>query len=624
MWRLNLAQAVENLTQIYSESNRKEEAEKVFNDAIKSYEDAFGENNFYNMSHYANFGDFHRKNGKYMKAEKYYLKALKSQKESLDEASAAGSGFEQAISALVAISELTKSMSGGQKSQDSLYVGGKVINNLAFVYRKLGQQDKIKSLYHNDFQYLQEKFSAKKLKYDFGSIHPLLIPIINNFANLVGNTDHKFSHELFVKAAELNNKMAESTFKTFFADDWKANFFRNSRIYAYNFLSHTAQYMQSEDSAIKDTFNMWANYKGSVVDFQSRLLYAVKVSDDSKVRRKFKEYKKVNMQLSKMSLASGNVSADEYVNLKAQKMNLEIELSRLLAPYLKNEDIEIEKIIDALPKNTAYIDFAKINIFDFQNQKFGEEKYFAFVILPDKNLSIKLIEIGVAKDIDKLVSDYHNTLELLIASKDPSRSITIVKKESIETGIDSYSEKLKQIGISLYEIILKPLESYMSDRKRLIISPDGELNLIPFEVFVKSNGKYVVEEYTINYITNVKDLLKYKEGLKLNETAVIIADPDYDFRLDVKDSEDNYKAIVSDGLSVDMRSLKFDRLSDTKDEANNIEKILKEKMKMTVKNFQDKKATEDVLLSVKSPGILHIATHGYFLKDLKIELKMSY
>ena len=73
-------------------------------------------------------------------------------------------------------------------------------------------------------------------------------------------------------------------------------------------------------------------------------------------------------------------------------------------------------------------------------------------------------------------------------------------------------------------------------------------------------------------------------------------------------------------LSVDMRGLTFDRLSDTKDEANNIEKVLRDKMKISVKNLQDKKASEAALWNVKSPRILHLATHGFFLKGLKVEL----
>ena len=99
----------------------------------------------------------------------------------------------------------------------------------------------------------------------------------------------------------------------------KINYIRNSQRYAYGFISHTNRYMQSDDNAVKDTLNMWADYKGSVVDFQSKLLYAVKVSKDSKVKRKFREYKVTILELSKMSLANENISADEYLALKAKK-----------------------------------------------------------------------------------------------------------------------------------------------------------------------------------------------------------------------------------------------------------------------------------------------------------------
>lgn len=626
MWRTNLKSSVEGLIQIYNEINRKdEEAEKVFIDAIKSCEDAFGEENILNMSLYANLGDFYLKNVKYNEAEKYYRKALKVQKKSFDEASASGSGFEQAVSAMSAISALTKS-AGVQKSQDnkdSSYVGGRVINNLAFVYYKLGEYEKIKSLYFEDSNYLQEKFSTKKLKYDFGGIHPLFIQILNNFANLLGNVDHKFSHDLFVKTSNFNSKMAESIFKNFLADDMKKNYLRNSQIYAHSFISHTTQYLQSEDSAVKDTFDMWSKYKGSIVDFQSKLLYAVKISEDSKVRKKFKEYKKISLELSRMSLTNENLSAEEYLNLKVKKMNIEIELSRLLEPYLKSENIDIGKIISILPKDSVYIDFAKISLFDFQNQNFGEEWYFAFIIRPDTNPAIKIVEIGTAKDIDSIIGGYYNTLESFIASNDSSRSVTIVKKESIET--ISYPENLKQIGKNLYSRILKPLEPYMSDRKRIIISPDDNLHLIPFEIFVKNEWKYIIEDYTISYITSAKDILKFKENSKIDGNAVIIADPDYDFGLNEneKDKEGTKDDAVffRGSLSKDMKNLNFGRLIDTKDEANNIEKIFREKMKISTKNFQDKKALDEVLLSVKSPKILHLATHGFFLKNLKIELK---
>ena len=51
-------------------------------------------------------------------------------------------------------------------------------------------------------------------------------------------------------------------------------------------------------------------------------------------------------------------------------------------------------------------------------------------------------------------------------------------------------------------------------------------------------------------------------------------------------------------------------VQNTKQEADAIAKALKK----GVGNYQDKKAIEEVLFAANSPRILHIATHGYFLK----------
>ena len=74
---------------------------------------------------------------------------------------------------------------------------------------------------------------------------------------------------------------------------------------------------------------------------------------------------------------------------------------------------------------------------------------------------------------------------------------------------------------------MKPLEPYIGNKREIIISPDGELNLIPFEVLVRMDGKYLIENYIINYVTSARDILKHGKKSKFNDNAVIIADPDY-------------------------------------------------------------------------------------------------
>ena len=76
---------------------------------------------------------------------------------------------------------------------------------------------------------------------------------------------------------------------------------------------------------------------------------------------------------------------------------------------------------------------------------------------------------------------------------------------------------------------------------------------------------------------------------------------------------------IRGGLSKDVLNISFDRLPDTKQEADAIEKVLKNKKKLKVKNYQGKNAIEEMIFSAETPKILHLATHGYFLNDEELK-----
>ena len=65
----------------------------------------------------------------------------------------------------------------------------------------------------------------------------------------------------------------------------------------------------------------------------------------------------------------------------------------------------------------------------------------------------------------------------------------------------------------------------MDDAKQLLISPDGELNLIPFEALVDEHGHYLVERYSIAYLTSGRDLLRMQVPRESRSGPVVFADP---------------------------------------------------------------------------------------------------
>ena len=315
------------------------------------------------------------------------------------------------------------------------------------------------------------------------------------------------------------------------------------------------------------------------------------------------------MQLSK---PDDKGSFEDYRNriaeLQKQKETLEAELSRLSKDFALEKTIgraDVKNISEILPKDSAYIDFARIKFYDFKTNKWDKPKYLAFVLIPQKEPEVKLIEISDAEDIEKHIKTY------------------IQEMNRIKT-IGQIPDKaaLDKAARAIYDIAIKPLEKYIKGRKQLFISPDGNLNLIPFEALVTPSNKYLMEEYTISYISAGRDIVRFTDTNIAKGDALIIADPDYDMGLMERDKmtkEMKVAKTIRGGLSKDVLNISFDRLPDTKQEADAIEKVLKNKKKLKVKNYQGKNAIEEMIFSAETPKILHLATHGYFLNDEELK-----
>jgi CHAT domain-containing protein len=133
------------------------------------------------------------------------------------------------------------------------------------------------------------------------------------------------------------------------------------------------------------------------------------------------------------------------------------------------------------------------------------------------------------------------------------------------------------------------LEKAVADKQIIYISLDGIYNLNTLQ---SSTGHYLLDKKNLVFVTNSKDVLKLKttKASTLPNTATLIGFPDYG----------SVGSIV--------------KLPGTKVEITNIKTVLAAN-KYTVKTYMEKEATEEKIKSLKSPKILHIATHGFFLAE---------
>jgi CHAT domain-containing protein len=124
----------------------------------------------------------------------------------------------------------------------------------------------------------------------------------------------------------------------------------------------------------------------------------------------------------------------------------------------------------------------------------------------------------------------------------------------------------------------------------VFISPDGVFNQINLNTLKDKSGVYVLNKYDIVIVGNSKDILGIKgRSAVAKREAFLLGFPDY--------GGSNVPALPG-----------------TKTELDAVAKLLKTGG-YTTKQYMERGASESIMKSVKAPGLLHIATHGYFLAD---------
>jgi CHAT domain-containing protein len=143
---------------------------------------------------------------------------------------------------------------------------------------------------------------------------------------------------------------------------------------------------------------------------------------------------------------------------------------------------------------------------------------------------------------------------------------------------------------------MQPIRPLLKDKTQLLISPDGQLNLVPFAALIDPQEKYALENYTLSYLSSGRDLLRLQTQPSTRRD-VLLANPQFG---------NSRSSSSTRGLG----NLEFSPLPGTAAEVKAIAPLLPNALILS-----DAQASEAQIKQVRSPRILHIATHGFFLND---------
>ena len=292
-----------------------------------------------------------------------------------------------------------------------------------------------------------------------------------------------------------------------------------------------------------------------------------------------------------------------------------------------------------LSEGVTLVEFVRFKVYDFKAVPARGEagwkpaRYVAFVLRAGDPDEPRLIDLGEAEPIDRLIADFRAGV-VAEAEGEADRDMEKRREKAPPTAEGDAGLALRA---ALFDRLALPLDGH----NRLLLAPDGDLARLPFEVLPAAAGRRLIDDYHISYLSCGRDVLRFRAASTAEPARpMILADPDFDLeRVSIREPSQpsagfwtrllgrDKKAPTtpeppipvlatatgvasrhSRELDRDRSAYHFHRLPGTRAEGERVAAML------GVSPWLDVTALEGRLKTAcRSPRILHLATHGFFL-----------
>ena len=492
------------------------------------------------------------------------------------------------------------------------------LNNLANLYQNLGDYAKAEPLYRRSLA-IKEKA--------LGPEHPDVATSLNNLATLeAAQQQYRSAFGSCKKGLAIEDRHIQNVF-TIRTEEQKLIFIQSISANYIACLSLIHQHLSADREAVRDGLELVLRRKGVVFDAQSRAREALQGRLSKEAKKEWDRLSALRSELAKLLLHKPDkMNAEEYksklASLQQQIEEIEKRLageSALVAKELKQRTITVEAAMKTLSKDAALVEFVKISDSDFAKGQLPlTERYLAFVLTAAGDIT--LVDLGDASALEALaqraLTDIKTSLGtrgIEIRKAPCARSVDPrgIEVQPAPCGRDA-GRQSAQLLQELHAQVWAPLEKVLGNAEKVVLSPDSLLNLIPFAALVDSQGHSVVERYQLAYVTSGRELIGMEEAFpKPDSDLLLVANPAFGQKVQSMGST------VASVLSRDFRGV-FNPLPGTEREAMEIPPLVTDRGgKRSVLVESD--ATEGSVKSARSPRILHLATHGFFLQDEEID-----
>ena len=482
------------------------------------------------------------------------------------------------------------------------------MNNLALLYKSQGNYIKSEPLLVRSLV-IREKVLGKE--------HPYVAASLSNLASLyLAQEDITRATDFLSRASAVEEKNLQLIYAVG-AESRKQNHAQTFIGRTYSVVTLALQ-KNKYPSIAKLALTTVLRRKGRVLDAMTDTVQTLRtqLADNPETKNLFDNWLDVQRRLANLLYrGQGKQKFEIYSNqlkqLQAEKERLEEQVSARSAEFRKEiQPLELAEIQAKIPTNSAMVEIIQYEPFNPKAKKprenYGKPRYAAVVLRATGEP--KWVDLGDAAKIDKSVDRFRQVLDKPF-SMSSQKERAIIKVEPVDR--KTYKSQLQEAARTLDKQVMAPIRPLLGDARHLLLSPDGQLNLIPFEALKDEQNKYLVENYAFSYLTTGRDLLRLETTASKKSNPVLFADIDYFEQEAVIASKSRGS---KNRRSLDFANLKYSPLAATSEEGEQIKKIFPNTNVIT-----GKKATKAAIKQIKTPSIKHLATHGFYLPDKEVK-----
>jgi tetratricopeptide (TPR) repeat protein/CHAT domain-containing protein len=639
-----------NLADLYGTMGRYDQALPLYLQALEITERSVGKNHpqFGNVIN--NLAALYRTIGQYQKALPLYLEALENTEQNLGkehmiygmrlnnlaELYETMGQYSEALSMYKQALENTEKSLGKQHEEY-----GVCLNNLAGLYSTMAQYEKALPLYLEALENTEKSLGKQHPSYgirlnnlgelylrtsQFDKALPVYLETIENTERTVGKEHENYGISInnlaalyqkicqydkalpLIKVGFQNIKNQITRQFGYLSEKEKEQFLKRV-LYFFDFYQGVFnQYPQKTREVTSLAMDIEITRKGLLLQSNIAMRNAILQSNDAALLHSFDEWSVTKSVLAREFSLPLIDRRSDLAEVEKKAEQLEAALTRKssnLKGVLQVGQIDWQQIQKALPERGVSIEF--ISFASHNYNAWTDSTLYMAMILRKTDTMPQMISLFEQKQLDSLLQKQNSSEQGFVTGLYRG-----IKAKSSQQ--DVYN------GRKLYDLIWKPLDSLLQPGDDIYLAPSGTLHQLAFAAFPYDSATTLSDRYPLHMVATPAVLLKEKASTKAR-TLSVFGGVQFD-EVDTTASHVNTET-VSRSLPGDLQRSgeNWDYLPGTLLEAESIAATAKQKG-MQVNLYSGKAATEQRLKGMNgknAPDVLHIATHGFFFPDPKVQ-----